>query len=150
MAKQLLVARAAYSYDVDAVSVETGLSMLEGEGRTVQSEKDEADINVILDRFGITGQMPENVRRPTFMDFGPDYIFDYRSAVEAIALAADSFNSMPAKVRAEFNNDPQEFVEFCSKEENLPKMRELGLAIPEKKPEPEKIQKVEVVNPPPK
>lgn len=117
---------------------------------TVQSDKDDADINVILDRFGITGQLPQNVRAPTFEVF--DDVFDFRSAVEAVAMAEDSFMAMPAKVRAEFENDPQQFLEFCTASKdgmlvNLARMRELGLAVPEKKPEPEKVQKVEVVNP---
>lgn len=147
-----LLARAAHSYDVDEVSVETGLSA--PESLTVQSEKDDADINVILDRFGITGQMPQDVRPPTYQDFGPDYVFDFRSAIEAIAMAEDAFMQMPAKVRARFDNDPQQFVEFCSplpdgsySAERLKELRELGLAVPAKVPEPEKIQKVEVVNP---
>lgn len=149
MAKQLLIARAAYSYDVAAVSDETGLECKD-ESLTRQSEANDADINVILDRFGITGQLPENVRPPTFMDFGSEFIFDYRSAVEAIAMAEDAFMQMPARVRSRFENDPQKFVEFCSDPANLKEMRELGLANPEKVPEPEKITKVEVVNPPPK
>lgn len=139
-------ARAAHSYDVDAVSVAT--SLVAKESLTVQSEREEADINVILDRFGITGQLPQNVRRPTFQDFGPDYVFDFRSALEAIAMAQDAFMEMPAKVRGEFDNDPQKFVEFCSRtdDESVKRMRELGLTNPVRVPEPEKIQKVEVVN----
>lgn len=144
MAKPLV--RAAYGYDADAVSLETGQANAEP-SMTVQADREEADINVILDRFGITGQLPENVRRPTFQDFG-ETVFDYRTAIEAISMAEDAFLSMPAKVRSEFDNDPQKFLEFCSEEKNLPRMRELGLAVPAKEPEPEKIQKVEVVNPP--
>jgi len=152
MAKKVEV-RAAYQYDADAVSAENGLVMPAGEGRTIQSQKEETDINVILDRFGITGHLPQDVRPPTFQDFGPDFIFDFRSAVEQIAMAEDAFMSMPARVRTRFDNDPQKFVEFCSATSsdgqlaNLKEMRELGLAVPERKAEPEKVQKVEVVNP---
>lgn len=151
--------RSGYGYDVDAVSLSTGLEFPQSEydsPRVVQSSKDEADINVILDRFGITGQLPQNVRAPTFQDFGPDYIFDFRSAVEAIAMAEDAFMEMPARVRARFDNDPQKFVEFCSpraeggySEERLKELRELGLAPPVVPPAPDKVMKVEVVNPSP-
>lgn len=136
-------ARAYLSYDADAVSMETGLACPEPT-LTVQSTRDEVDINTIVDRFGITGAIPTDVRVPQYEDFAD--VFDFRSAIEAIAMAEDSFMSMPAKVRAEFSNDAQQFLEFCSKPENLPRMRELGLAVPEKPAEPEKIQKVEVVN----
>lgn len=130
----MIEVRSAFGYDADKVSEETGLFCVDP-SLTVQSTKDECDINVIVDRFGITGQMPESLRVPRFEDFG-DTVFDYRSAVEAIALAEDSFMSMPARVRAEFSNDPQVFLEFCSNAENLPRMRELGLALPEKPAEP--------------
>lgn len=139
----VLKARSFGSYDADEVSRETGQVNSEP-SMTVQADKDEADINVILDRFGITGQLPQNVRPPVFQDF--DAVFDFRSAVEAIEMATDSFLCLPARVRSRFDNDPQKFVEFCSDPANLKEMRELGLAVPEKQPEPEKIQKVEVVN----
>ena len=38
--------------------------------------------------------------------------------------------TMPADVRARFNNDPALFVDFCSDEANLDEMRKLGLAVP--------------------
>lgn len=126
------VVRGAYFYDSDKVSHSEGYAC-EGPSLTVQADREEADINVILDRFGITGQLPQNVRPPTFQDFG-DTVFDYRTAVEAIEMAADAFFMMPAKVRSRFENDPQKFVEFCSDEKNLKEMRELGLAVPEVKP----------------
>lgn len=95
---------------------------------TVQSGKDEADINVILKRFGVTGMLPQNVRPPTFADF--DDVFDFQSAMNAIIEAEKSFMTMPADVRMRFGNNPAEFVKFCSDEANLDEMRKLGLAVP--------------------
>ena len=46
-----------------------------------------------------------------------------------IARAHESFDALPADVRARFGNDPGAFVEFCSDEKNLPAMREMGLAV---------------------
>lgn len=117
--------RDAFNYDVDEASRDTALVCLD-ESLTVQSQKDEADINIILDRFGVTNQLPGAVRAPTFEDFG-DTIFDYRTALEQVVMAQDAFMSMPAKVRSEFDNDPQKFVEFCSDEKNAKRMEELGL-----------------------
>lgn len=101
---------------------------------TQQSGKDEADINTIVRRFGVTGTMPVNVRAPTFADF--DQVFDFQTAQNALIAARDSFMAMPADVRTRFSNDPQAFVEFCSDKENLPEMRKMGLAPPLPDPEP--------------
>lgn len=97
---------------------------------TVQDQKDDADINVIVRRFGLTGVMPVNHRVPEYGDF--THVQDYQSAVNAIVAAHDHFMEMPAEVRSEFGNDPQRFMEFCHNPASLPRMRELGLAIPEK------------------
>lgn len=92
-----------------------------------QSFKDDADINVLLERFKVTGQLPQGVRVPTFGDFNG--VSDYRSALDAINLARDSFMSMPPDVRARFSNDPQKFLEFCSDPSNVDEARRLGLAV---------------------
>lgn len=97
---------------------------------TQQQFAEDADINTIVRRFGITGQLPQGVRLPTYGDFTG--VNDYRSALEALEAAKASFMAMPADVRAEFDNDPALFVEFCSDPANLPALRELGLAVPEK------------------
>lgn len=100
-----------------------------GESLAVQSEKDNCDINVIVRRFGVTGQLPVVARPPTYEDFGG--VFDFQSAMNMIRASEESFAEMSAEVRKRFNNDPHEFVDFCTKEENLPEMRKLGLAVPE-------------------
>lgn len=121
--------RSAFNYDPNVVSRETGTCCAEDEDKTVQSFKEEADINVLVRRFGITGQMPQGVVPPTYGVF--EDVFDFKSAMDAIAVARESFDAMPGDVRAKFQNDPQKFVEFCSNKDNLPEMRKMGLAIPE-------------------
>lgn len=91
-----------------------------------QQFKDEVDINVLLERFKVTGRMPESIQLPSYGDF--TQVSDYRSALQAVTQARDSFMELPASVRAEFGNSPQRFLEFVSDEKNLPKMREMGLA----------------------
>lgn len=125
--------RGAYSYDTDFASNESAISCLD-ESYTLQSEAEEADINTIVRRFGLTGQVPENVPRPTITDFVD--VFDFQSAQNALIAAEKSFMEMPAAVRRRFSNDPHEFVAFCSDERNLPEMRKMGLAVPEKVPDP--------------
>lgn len=121
--------RSAFNYDANMVSRETGTCCADDEDKTVQSFKEEADINVLVRRFGITGQMPQGIVPPTYGVF--EDVFDFKTAMDAIAVARESFDAMPGDVRAKFQNDPQKFVEFCSNKDNLPEMRKMGLAIPE-------------------
>lgn len=123
-----VVLRLPYAYDTDEVSLETGL-FCEDDSLAVQSEAEDCDINVIVARFGLTGQLPQGVRIPSYGDFVG--VSDYQSALHAIMEADASFYEMPAEVRSRFNNDPAAFVEFCSDAANLEEMRKLGLAVPE-------------------
>lgn len=117
--------RTAYNYDKNAASDESGLSCPEPT-LAKQSFKEECDINTIVERFGITGQLPQNVRMPTYGDF--EQVYDFHTAMNAIRAAEESFMAMPAKIRARFQNDPQQFVEFCSDENNREEAAKLGLA----------------------
>lgn len=123
-------------------SVRTGLSCTDA-SLAVQSQKEESDINEIVRRFGLTGKLPENVRVPQYQDF--EDVFDFQSAMNAVAAANQSFSAMPAEVRFRFGNDPQRFLEFCSKEENIPEMIKLGLAVEVKQPEAPKPSEVVIV-----
>lgn len=131
------VLRTAYNYDAKAASTETGQVAGDEPSKAVQSEKDNCDINIIVKRFGITNRMPQSVRIPSYGDFTS--VIDFHSAMDAIRVAEEGFMSLPSVVRNRFNNDPQEFLEFCQVEENLPELRKMGLAIPQ----------VDVIIPPP-
>lgn len=121
--------RNPYNYDRDLASRESAYVDESGEVLTQQSESAECDINNIVRRFGITGQLPQGARMPTYGDF--DQVLDYRSAVEAIQEAEASFMELPGEIRARFHHDPQAFVEFCSNEANRPQLREWGFLAPE-------------------
>lgn len=114
-----------YNMDNNAVSRETALVFDPAEGLTKQSFKEDADINVIVKRFGITGALPENVRTPQYGDFTA--AVDYQSALNAVIAAQESFMSMPADVRARFGNDPGAFVDFCNNPANRDEAVKLGL-----------------------
>lgn len=98
--------------------------------RTIQSAKDDADINVIVKRFGITGQMPASPRLPSYGDYSG--VIDYQSAMNVIVQAKEAFMELPAEIRAKFGNDPQAYLQFASDPENIDSMRKMGLAIPKK------------------
>lgn len=126
--------RTPYNYDTNEASNETALSTPEADRRTQQHQSDEADINLIVKRFGVTGQLPVRNAPPLLEKFTE--IFDFHSAQLRIREATESFNALPADVRLRFQNDPGQFVDFCSDPKNLPELRKLGLAAPEIVPEP--------------
>lgn len=119
-----MILRSWRNYDVKAVSLQNACDT-GTDTKVIQSARDDSDINVIVKRFGVTGMIPQHSKVPTFGDF--DTVVDYRSAMQAVRAAAESFMALPSKLRERFHNDPQEYVEFCSKPENLPEMQELGL-----------------------
>lgn len=128
MAEVPVLLRSGFNYDRDAASVESGLECV-GDGRTKQSFKEEVDINTIIRRFGISGHLPVGVRMPTYGDYTD--VTDYHSALNAIALAAEAFDAMPAEVRTRFHNNPAEFVDFCSDVDNRAEAIKLGLVLPQ-------------------
>lgn len=130
---EIVFLRTPYNYDTDRVSDETGLDC-GPETKTQQQFKDEVDINTIVERFNVTGEMPEMQNFPTEQDF--EEAFDFQTSMNVIVAARESFMEMPAKTRARFNNDPQKFMEFIHDGENADEAIKMGLAI--KRPEPEK------------
>lgn len=111
--------------------------------RTRQEFAEECDVNNIMRRFEATGVVSHvNQREPMYLDLS-EGVPDLQSAIDLVRVANESFMTLPARVRAEFENDPVKFVEFCGVPENLDKLREWGLA---PVPVPEKVTKVEVVN----
>lgn len=119
--------RTPYNYDRDAASEECGVTCGDP-SLAVQSERDECDINVIMERFGHGVPLPGSLRVPTYGDFTG--VSDYRSALELISEADDSFMKLPADVRSRFQNDPARFVDFASDPLNIDEMRAMGLADP--------------------
>lgn len=131
--------RTPYNYDTMKISNATGLECKDAT-LAQQQFKDECDINVILEKFAITGHLPIVSTQPMEGDFTE--IGDYHEAVLALQAANDNFMMLPSKVREKFMNDPQKFVDFCIDPANIEAVRELGLAqrivapvVPQKEPE---------------
>lgn len=119
--------RAAYD-DHSQLSDLSGL-LCEDESLASQSSFEESDINVLVRRFGLDGQLPVDVRAPTYGDFTG--LKSYQESLDALLEAQASFMAMPAHVRAEFDNDPHRFVSFCSDDANYDRICDLGLLAPE-------------------
>lgn len=95
---------------------------------TKQSFKDEADINVLVERFGITGQLPDKPLPEHFGDFSE--AVDFQSAMLLVRRAGEDFLTIPAQVRERFDNDPQKLMAFLAKETNRQEAIDLGLIPP--------------------
>lgn len=116
--------RNPYNYDMDEASLESSLECLD-KSLTQQSFKDECDINVIVERFGLTGEMPQVRELGEYGDFTG--IFDFQTAMNTIRQAQEAFDAWPAHIRARFHNQPQELLDFLADEENRPEAVKLGL-----------------------
>lgn len=96
---------------------------------TIQSAKDECDINLIIERAN-RGMAPAfiNERIPQFGDFSD--VADYQSAFNQVLAAQDQFAELPSKIRARFGNDPAQLLSFLSDASNRDEAIRLGLIVP--------------------
>lgn len=118
--------RKHFDYDVEAASNEAVVDPATfGESLTVQSMSEDADINVMMKRFGLGVPLPTNPRVPMYGDFSE--VTDFRSAMEAVLNAQAAFSEYPAEIRARFNNDPQEMLAFVEDGRNIEEARAMGL-----------------------
>ena len=120
--------RSAYNYDMDLASDKAGLKC-DDPSLTQQQFKEDSDINTIVDRFMKSGVLPTPVNMPQYVDY--EGIFDFQSAMNVVRQADENFMRLDAKVRARFNNSPQEFLEFFGNPDNTEEAIRLGLAIPQ-------------------
>lgn len=125
--------RTPFNYDRDAASDDSGLMCVD-ESRTKQSFKEECDINTIVRRFGVTGQVPNSIETPLQGDFSD--ALDFRQSMDLIVAAREAFQELPAQVRKRFHHDPAEFNEFVSDESNRAEAEKLGIVVPPPKPAP--------------
>ena len=119
--------RSAYNYDVDAASNESALTC-DDPSLAIQSAEEESNINTIVRKFGITGELPNDVKLPQSGDF--TNIPDFHSAMNLIRKTQEEFLRVPAEVRARFGNDPQAFMNFCEDPANRDEAGRLGLLKP--------------------
>ncbi|UIB81450.1 internal scaffolding protein [Flyfo microvirus Tbat2_130] len=116
--------RTPYNYDRMLASDLDGLECPEPT-LAQQQFKEDSDINTLVKRFGITGEMPQLDRIPMNDDFVP--IMDYHSAANALLSAKQEFMKLPADVRTRFDNDPGKFLDFTSNEANREELGKMGL-----------------------
>lgn len=112
-------------YDVDEESLLNGTSFEGIESMTIQSAAIDADINVLVRRFGLTGEYPVRRQRAEYGEF--DESMDLRTILENMRTGEAMFATLPAELRAGFGNDPGTFVEWINDEANYDEAAEMGL-----------------------
>lgn len=103
---------------------------------TQQHFKEHCDINNILSGYAKTGMLEHaKTYEGRYGDFTAST--DYHEAMQQIVTAQAMFDTLPAKIRKKFGNDPAEFLEFAQNPSNEAEMASMGL-LPE--PYPERTQ----------
>jgi len=134
-----------FSYDPDANSDENSHVVTKAdEDMTVQSYKEDTDINVMIRRFGISAVA--KAQDPGYYDF-TNAPADYMEALNAINEADRRFATVPAEIRARHENNPAKFAAWLGDKANEDEARKLGLLKP--KAEPAKPIEVRVIPEPP-
>lgn len=92
---------------------------------TKQCFKDECDINNIIRKYQKTGVLPPLNDRVAYGDFSD--VGNYQDALIKLQEADEMFDSLPAQLRARFDNDTAKFLDYVDNPTNLKEMYELGL-----------------------
>ncbi|WNK13301.1 MAG: internal scaffolding protein [Microvirus sp.] len=95
---------------------------------TVQSFKEECDINSIMEQYQATGIIDHrNLLEPQWGEV-PD--FDFHTAENLLLEARDKFNALPSNIRERFQNQPAAMMAFLQDEANRAEGESLGLLAP--------------------
>lgn len=127
MRKREIFLRTPYNYDMDEASNESALKC-DDESLALQSAEEESNINTIVRRFGITGELPSDLKMPQSGDF--TNLPDFHTAMNIVRRTQEEFLKVPADVRARFGNDPQAFMAFVEDDANREEAKRLGLLKP--------------------
>lgn len=109
------------------------LARIGGPSMTKTDMQRSCDVNNIMKKFEKTGLVAHvNKREGQYGEFAET---DFHEAMNTVIKAEEMFMELPAKVRAEFGNDPGKFLDFATNPENEEGMREYGLLPPKRSEE---------------
>lgn len=95
---------------------------------TEQSHKDSCDIRLIMRKAEKTGVIAHNAKYAgQYGDFVS--IPDYHGAQNIVAEAKSMFDTVPARIRAKFDNDPAKFLSYMTNPKHRDAIIELGLDV---------------------
>jgi len=99
--------------------------------RTKQEFVRECDVNNIIKSFsrpGMYKQMVEQANLGRYEDL-PDDV-DFAESLAVVDQARTAFMTLPSKIRARFDNEPEQFLAFMADKQNEAEGRTLGLLKP--------------------
>lgn len=103
-----------------------GVDSYWGPSLTVQSEAESADITLIMEKYTRTGNIDAHIRQN--LQYGDTTLIpDYHTAYNQIAHANELFDTLDAKIRSRFQNDPAKMIDFLQNRENYDEAVKLGL-----------------------
>lgn len=92
------------------------------EGSTHQEQKEQCDINYILEKYRRTGVVNHlNKYQEQYLDVSA---IDFQDAQNKVATVNSMFEELPSQERARFNHDPAMFLEFVATQENRDDMKD--------------------------
>ncbi len=100
---------------------------------TVQDEKDETDINYIVNKYadgqkGIATLDLGDSSQYAYLQFGDATLpGDYSTALELVSGVREEFYTLPAYVRAKFDHDPMKFISQLNDPATLEYLQREGL-----------------------
>jgi len=117
----MLVAKKQYDFSTHVHPV---IDIDPAEDQTQQHFERETNINQIVSRYQKTGVLPTAlIREVQFGEVGPDLV----QSLNKIKAAKEQFMQLPAKIRDEFENNPDHFLRFLADPHNYEKAKSLGI-----------------------
>lgn len=80
--------------------------------KTKQEYKDDVNINNIIKKYKITGELPVANKMPRYEDVSK--VPDYRTALDVVNNAQMAFKALPASLRQKFRNDPAVMLDWSN------------------------------------
>lgn len=102
--------------------------VMETESMTEQSHGNSVEIHHILKKYRAQGidLFNDNVLANWWQEVNLVDAPDFQEAQNMIARANELFMQVPSDIRADFDNDPGQFIEFMSDPENREEIEEYG------------------------
>jgi len=99
-----------------------GVSFEGDKGKTIQEQKESTDTKFILERYFRTGLIDHvNNHEPQYKEVSQ---FDYHETLNKVREVETMFLELPSDVRKDFDNDPQQFLDFLKDKDNVDDMRD--------------------------
>jgi len=99
----------------------------QGASRTQQQFKDDCDVNRIMAKYKATGTLThvKNAQNGVYVDL--INLPSFQESLSTVLQAERAFEEVPAKIRARFQNDPHQFIQFLADPSNDDEAVKLGL-----------------------